>query len=351
MMHPNTDMVRGGRVRCGPFDIEELAEISGAECYRGKNNNTRPFKDVASLERAQREEVSFLSNRHYLNVLQQSQAGLVVMSPSFKDKMPDHMCALLTKDPYLAWARIVGKFYPRPAVKPFRHPTASIDPQAIVDPQTSIGAYVVIEKNAHIEAGVSIGAHSFVGQDVTIGRGSFIAQHVTLNHCCLGKHVKILPGTRIGQEGFGFASSSDGFETIPQLGGVTLGDDVEIGANCTIDRGSLNDTVIGRGTRIDNLVQIGHNVQMGNYCIVVSQAGISGSTVLEDNVVMAAQAGLVGHIRIGAGARIGAQCGVMSDVAPREDVIGSPAMPFREFFRNVAYLRKITKASHAPKDH
>ncbi|GBR50086.1 UDP-3-O-[3-hydroxymyristoyl] glucosamine N-acyltransferase [Neokomagataea thailandica NBRC 106555] len=152
----------------------------------------------------------------------------------------------------------------------------------------------------------------------------------------------MFPGARIGQDGFGFAVGPAGFETVPQLGLVVLEDGVEIGANSTIDRGSMKDTVIGAGTRIDNLVQIGHNARLGRCCIVVSQAGISGSTELGDFVTIAAQAGLIGHIKIGDKARVGAQCGVMSDVEAGADVIGSPAMPFREFFRNVATLRKLS---------
>ena len=155
--------------------------------------------------------------------------------------------------------------------------------------------------------------------------------------------MTLLPGARIGQDGFGFAVSEQGFVTVPQLGRVVIEDDVEVGANATIDRGSVQDTVIGAGSRLDNLVMIGHNVKLGRCCIVVSQAGISGSTELEDFVTIAAQAGLIGHIRIGRKARVGAQAGVMSDVASDADVIGSPAMPFREFFRNVATLRRLSR--------
>ena len=178
---------------------------------------------------------------------------------------------------------------------------------------------------------------------MTVGAGCRIGAHVSLSHALLGDRVTLFPGARIGQDGFGFAVSEQGFVTVPQLGRVVIEDDVEVGANATIDRGSAQDTVIGAGSRLDNLVQIGHNVKLGRCCIVVSQAGISGSTELEDFVTIAAQAGLIGHIRIGRKARVGAQAGVMSAVASDADVIGSPAMPFREFFRNVATLRRLSR--------
>ena len=153
----------------------------------------------------------------------------------------------------------------------------------------------------------------------------------------------MFPGARIGQDGFGFAITAEGFVSVPQLGRVVLEDDVEIGANTTIDRGALHDTVIGAGSRLDNLVQIGHNVRLGRGCVIVSQVGISGSTILEDHVMVGGQAGLTGHLRIGRRARIGAQAGVMADVPAGADVVGSPAQPVREFFRHVAVLRRLAR--------
>jgi UDP-3-O-[3-hydroxymyristoyl] glucosamine N-acyltransferase len=165
----------------------------------------------------------------------------------------------------------------------------------------------------------------------------------SVTHALLGNRVYVYPGARIGQEGFGFAITPQGFLTVPQLGRVILEDDVEIGANSTVDRGAALDTVIGAGSRVDNLIQLGHNVRMGKGCVLAAQSGISGSTVLEDYVQIGAQAGLTGHLRIGARARIGAQAGVMSDVDAGVDVLGSPAMPMREFFRNVAVLRRLAR--------
>ena len=165
----------------------------------------------------------------------------------------------------------------------------------------------------------------------------------SLSHALLGDRVYIYPGARIGQEGFGFASVASGFLTVPQLGRVILEDDVEVGANTTIDRGSAQDTVIGAGSRLDNLVQIGHNVVLGRCCVIVAQVGISGSTVLEDFIRVGGQAAMAGHLRIGRGAQIGAQSGVISDVPAGAAVLGSPAQPKRDFFRQVATIRQLAR--------
>jgi len=178
---------------------------------------------------------------------------------------------------------------------------------------------------------------------VVLGRDCRIGPHVSLSHALLGARVYVYPGARIGQEGFGFASTKDGFLSVPQLGCVVLEDDVEVGANTTIDRGSSRDTVIGAGSRLDNLVQIAHNVVVGRCCVVVAQVGISGSTVLEDFVRVGGQAGVAGHLRVGQAAEIGAQAGVMSDLDPGVKVLGSPAQPIKDFFRQIATLTRMAK--------
>jgi UDP-3-O-[3-hydroxymyristoyl] glucosamine N-acyltransferase len=169
-----------------------------------------------------------------------------------------------------------------------------------------------------------------------------------VSHSLVGDRVYIYPGVRIGQDGFGFAITPEGFQTVPQLGRVLIEDDVEIGANSAVDRGTLEDTVIGAGTRIDNLVQIGHNVRIGKACVIVAQAGISGSSVLEDQVVLAGQVGVAGHLRIGAGSRIGAKSGVMADVPPRSDLAGAPAQPVKTFFKEVATIRRWVRDGGIP---
>jgi UDP-3-O-[3-hydroxymyristoyl] glucosamine N-acyltransferase len=187
-----------------------------------------------------------------------------------------------------------------------------------------------------------------IGDGVQIGWDVRIGSHASVSHALIGDRVYIYPGARIGQDGFGFAVTPSGFQTVPQLGRVLIDDDVEVGANTTIDRGTLEDTVIGAGTRIDNLVQIGHNVRIGRACVIVAQVGISGSTVLEDQVVLAGQAGVAGHLRIGAGSRIGAKAGVMADVPPRSEMVGAPAQPVKTFFKETATIRRWIREGGIP---
>ncbi|OUJ10121.1 UDP-3-O-(3-hydroxymyristoyl)glucosamine N-acyltransferase [Acetobacter sp. DsW_059] len=333
-------------LRSGPFDAQAVAQAAQATFVPPADGRALPaegFKGIAPLQSAGSDEISFLDNRRYATLLENTSAGLVIVAPAFADKVPPHCAALITSEPYLAWSRVARMFHPRHPARAGVHPSACVASTADIHPTCEVGPFAMIGENVKIGAGSVIGAHTVIEQSVTLGEECRIGGHVTLSHVVVGDRVIILPGARIGQDGFGFAVGPQGFETVPQLGLVVLGNDVEIGANTTIDRGSVNNTVIGAGSRLDNLVQIGHNVQMGRCCIVVAQAGISGSTILEDFVTIAAQAGLIGHIRIGEKARVGAQCGVMSDVKSKADVIGSPAMPFKEFFQNVAVLRRIAK--------
>ena len=198
------------------------------------------------------------------------------------------------------------------------HPSAVVGAGATIDPSAEIGPLAVIGEGAEIGPRCRIGALAVIGPGVVLGPDCRIGAHASLSHALLGARVYVYPGARIGQEGFGFAIGAEGFLSVPQLCRVILEDDVEVGANATIDRGSLQDTVIGAGSRLDNLVQIGHNVRLGRGCVIVAQAGISGSTILEDHVMMGPQAGLTGHLRIGRMAKIGAQAGVMADVDRRD---------------------------------
>jgi UDP-3-O-[3-hydroxymyristoyl] glucosamine N-acyltransferase len=249
--------------------------------------------------------------------------------------------AIRTSQPYLAWARVAALFHPAPPVRAGIHPSAVVDPAAQVDPSAEIGPLVVVEAGAEIGPRCRIGALSVIGAGVVLGADCRVGSGVSVSHAMLGARVYLYPGCRVGQEGFGFATGPDGFLTVPQLGRVLIGDDVEVGANSTIDRGSSQDTVIGAGTRIDNLVQIGHNVRLGRCCVIVAQAGISGSAVLGDFVQFGGQAGITGHLTVGDGARIGAKSGVMEDVPAKAEWVGAPAMPARQFFREYATMRKI----------
>ena len=301
---------------------------------------------IAPLQLAGPMHVSFIDNRRYVDALAATQAGAVIVHPDLVDRVPPTAIAIETTEPYVAWARVAALFHPPPPIRPGIHPSAVVAEGAVLNPTAEIGPLAVIGARAVIGPRCRIGAGAVIGEAVSMGPDCRVGPLASISHAVMGARVYVYAGARVGQEGFGFATTPTGFLTVPQLGRVLLEDDVEVGANSTVDRGSAADTVIGAGSRLDNLVQIGHNVQMGRCCVVVAQAGISGSTVLEDFVVIAAQAGLTGHLRIGHKARIGAQAGVMSDVGAGLDVIGSPSQPIREFFRGVATLRKLSRARH-----
>ncbi len=326
--------------RSGPHPVAAVAAACGAPAPA----TARMLRGVAPLQTAGPDDVSFLDNRRYAPALEQTRAGAVIVHPALAARVPPTALALVTTEPYVGWARVAALFHPAPPPRPGVHPLALVEPGAEVHPTAEIGPFAVIAAGARIGPGCRIGPAAVIGEGVAIGAACRVGAHASISHALLGERVFIYPGARIGQEGFGFATTAAGFVTVPQLGRVVIEDDVEIGANSTVDRGSAQDTVIGAGSRLDNLVQIGHNVRLGRCCVIVSQAGISGSTVLEDFVMAGGQAGLTGHLHIGRRARIGAQAGVMADVPAGADVVGSPSMPVREFFRQVATLRRLAAA-------
>jgi UDP-3-O-[3-hydroxymyristoyl] glucosamine N-acyltransferase len=325
--------------RSGPYSLAVVASTA-----RGIADELELLLEgVAPLQTAGPHEVSFLDNRRYASALDQTLAGAVIVHPEMAARVPAETVAILSSEPYAAWARVAALFHPASPLSPGIHSSAIVAEGALVDRSAEVGPLSVIETGAEIGPRCRIGPCAVIGSGVIIGRDCRIGAHASLSHALLGARVYVYPGARIGQEGFGFASVKDGFLSVPQLGRVILEDDVEVGANTTIDRGSSRDTVIGAGSRLDNLVQIGHNVVLGRCCVIVAQVGISGSTRLEDFVRVGGQAGMAGHLRIGQGAEIGAQAGIISDVAPGAKVLGSPAQPIKDFFRQMAKLKNMTK--------
>jgi UDP-3-O-[3-hydroxymyristoyl] glucosamine N-acyltransferase len=328
----------------GPFTLKQLAEIARADIASGADPQ-KAYADVAALDAAGPEDVSFLDNKRYVPAFSASKAGACLVDPALSGKAPQGMALLLTKEPYHAYGRIAAAFYPAEKM------VTRVAPQAVIDPSAKLGADCRIDAGAVIGAGAELGArchvaaNAVVGRAVVLGDDCAVGPGASLIFCLVGSRVVIHAGVRIGQDGFGFALGPGGHTKIPQLGRVVIGDDVEIGANTTIDRGAGPDTVIGAGTRIDNLVQIAHNVRIGRNCVIVSQVGISGSTQVGDFVIMGGQAGLTGHLSIGSGARIAAQSGVMRDVEKGQTVAGSPASPAREHWRQIASLSALAKKS------
>ena len=325
--------------RSGPHGLAAVVAAAGGRAIE----SARMFVGVAPLQAAGPDDVSFLDNRRYVQALDATLAGAVIVTPDLLDRVPVGTVAIVTTTVSEGWARVAELFHPRPPTRPGIHRTATVSEDAKVDPTAEIGAYALIEAGAEIGENCRIGPYVSVGAGVTIGRDARIGAHVSLSHAHLGCRVTLFPGARIGQEGFGFASTATGFLSIPQLGRAIIGDDVEIGANSTVDRGSTGDTIIGAGTRLDNLVQIGHNVRIGRCCVIVAQAGIAGSTVLEDFVQVGGQAAITGHLHIGKAARIGGQAGVIGDVPAGAILMGTPAQPRKAFFRQVATLKRLTR--------
>lgn len=330
----------------GPFTLEELAAASGATLVKPSEGGIR-FRDVAPLDQAGAEDFSFLDNRKYLDAFRVSRAGGAVIHPDLADKAPPGMALLLSKDPYRAYAKIARTFYPPPPLVSGIAPTASVGEAAVLGEGCQVDAGAVIGAGVQIGSRCHIGANAVIGRGVVLGDDCVVGAGACLQCCLVGSRTTIYTGARIGQDGFGFAMGLQGHLRVPQLGRVIVGSDVEVGANTTIDRGAGPDTIIGDGCMIDNLVQIGHNVQMGRGCVIVAQVGISGSTKLGDFVSIGGQGGLTGHLSIGSGAKIAAQSGVFRDVGAGESVMGSPAMPARMFMRQVAMINKFLKRDRA----
>lgn len=324
------------------YTLQEIAEKTGA-AIKPESNTGRQIQDVAPLKVATAADVSFLDNRKYKADFLETKAGACFVTADMAENAPSGLICLITPSPYKAYALTAQLFYPE------ARPEARISAAANIHPTAKLGEGCLIEEGAVIAEGVEIGSSCWlepgvvVQRNVRIGNNCHIGAGATLSHCMLGDYVRLYPGVRVGQDGFGFAIDRAGHVKVPQLGRVIIGDHVEIGANTTIDRGAGPDTVIGNGTWIDNLVQIGHNVVIGKGCIIVAQVGISGSTHIGDYVAIGGQAGFAGHLKIGQGARIAAQAGVMNDIPPGEEHMGSPSFPKNQFLRQIATLNRLIK--------
>lgn len=321
----------------GPHDVSEIAHLVGAPVPE----RCITLRGVAGLHGAGPEDLAFIGHARHVPALLETRAGAVIVAPDLLGQVPPDTIALVTRNPYLGWARAAGLFHPAAQARAGAHPASFVHPDAVIHPTAEIGPMAVVEAGAEVGAGCLVGPGAVVGAGVVLGEGCRIGANASLSHAILGARVYIYPGARIGQEGFGFAISDAGFQTVPQLGRVLIGDDVEIGANSTVDRGSTRDTVIGAGTRLDNGVQIGHNVQVGRCCAFAAHVAISGSVEVGDYVQMGGQVGMSEHLRIGNGVRIGAQAGVIGDLEDKAVVLGSPAQPIRSFFRQVATLKRL----------
>ena len=324
--------------------VAEIASLSGAEPSDPSDTvKNTVIEDIAPLDKAGPGQLSFLDNIRYREGFKNTKASACFVSPELAGEAPEGLIPLITKTPYKAYALTAQAFYPDSRPDPSLAESARIDGLASLGMGCVVGECAVIGSGAEIGDNCWIEAGVVIGDNVKLGDGCRVGANATISHSVIGDNVRIYPGARIGQDGFGFAIDPAGHVKVPQLGRVIIEDSVEIGANSCIDRGAGPDTVIGRGTWIDNLVQIGHNVRIGKGCVIVSQVGISGSTVIEDYAVLAGQVGVAGHLRIGMGARIAAQSGIMRDVPPGEEQMGYPAVPIKQFMRQTATISRLTK--------
>lgn len=332
-----------------PITLKELADKIGAT-LSDESAYTKLISDVGALDSAGADSVSFLDNKKYVASLQSTSAGAVILEEAYLDRLPEGVVGLVTASPYLAYAFASSYFYPQPPVVAAINKTASIDKTAKIGDGCRIDAGVCIGPNVEIGEGCHIAANTVIERGVRIGPHSRIGPGAYLSFCFVGSHANIHPGAKIGTRGFGFAIGPDGAVDMPQLGRVVIGDFVEIGANTTVDRGAAGDTEIGSGCKIDNLVQIAHNVKLGKGCILAAMTGIAGSTVLEDFVVCGAQSGIVGHIRIGKGSQLAGKAGVTQSLPPGSKVGGHPALPLNQWLRSHAILKKLLKPKEPKKN-
>lgn len=303
--------------------------------------------DIATLDRAGPSDIVFFDNLKYASQLPMTQAAACFIGKRGAPGLPASVIRLRAKDPYRAFVLVAralyeaslqpGSWFGGEGIAPgaMVHPLARLETGVIVDPGAVIGPH------AEIGSGTVIGPNATIGPSVRIGRDCAIGAGVSLQHSLIGNRVVIHPGCRIGQDGFGYVPGAAGHMKVPQIGRVIIQDMVEIGANTTIDRGAVRDTMIGEGTKIDNLVQIGHNAMIGRHCIIVSQCAVAGSAVLEDGVVLGARAGVNNHAIVGAGAQIAGTSVVNGDVPAGARYGGTPAKPVKQWFREVLAVEKL----------
>jgi UDP-3-O-[3-hydroxymyristoyl] glucosamine N-acyltransferase len=318
---------------------EAIAALISGELI---GDGTAVVSGVAPLDRADENELSILSSAKYAPMLASTRAGVVLIDPEFRDVAGKPRARIIVKQPLEKLLSLLPRLYPESAPSPGVAATARIGKGALMGARVSVGEYVVIGAAARLADGVTIGAHSVIGEGAVIGEGSRIWPSVTIYPGAeIGARTIVHSGARIGCDGFGYVFRDGAHNKIPHVGRCIIGDDVEIGANTAIDRGSIDDTVIGNGTKIDNLVHIAHNVRIGEKCLLMAQVGIAGSVTVGDGAILAGQAGIGGHLTIGPGARIAAQAGVFGDIPAGESWSGYPARPHKESLRASAALLKL----------
>jgi UDP-3-O-[3-hydroxymyristoyl] glucosamine N-acyltransferase len=322
----------------------KASEIAGVVGGTWEGGSDPELTGVAPLERAGPTDLSFLAHPRYQSYVDASRAAAILVTSALADRTPSHLPRIVVADVHRALADLLPRLYPPPVQKAGIHATAVVGRSVVIGEGVSVGPYAVIGDRTVIGNRARIGAHVVVGDDCDVGEDVVLHPHVTLYpRVALGARSILHTGVRAGVDGFGYAFTGTGHRKVPQVGRCVIGTDVEIGANTTIDRGSIGTTEIGNGVKIDNLVHIAHNVRIGDLSIIVAQVGIAGSTTIGKGVTLAGQAGVPGHTTIGDGATIAAQAGVFGDVPPGETWSGYPARPHREALRSQAGLARLPR--------
>lgn len=332
--------------RATDLSVAEIAALTGAEPCGGADLSRR-LTGIAPIDQAGAGDLSFVSEARFAASLKRTQAGAVLTSERFMRHAPEGVAMLLIRRPYDAFVAVARRIYSG-ALRPTSvFDTQGVSPGAMVHPSArlagnvTVDPFAVIGPSASIGAGTLIGAHAVIGPGVRIGGDCTIGANCTVTHAHVGDRVIIHSGCDIGQDGFGYVLSAGGHTKVPQIGRVVIHDDVEIGSGTRIDRGGIRDTVIGEGSKIDNLCQIGHNCVVGRHCIIVAQSGLSGSVTLEDSVVLGPRTGIIPHITVGRGAITAARSTVYENVPAREFWGGFPAKPKRQWLREVVALEQL----------
>jgi UDP-3-O-[3-hydroxymyristoyl] glucosamine N-acyltransferase len=328
--------------REGPFTLAVLAQKIGAELAQPERGS-QIVRDIADLEQAGQDDIAVFCTVSHAGAFAKSHAGVIVTSKKLGDYPYNGSALLLSADPRLAFAELGRIFYPAGAPKSFVHPRATLAATASIGANTAIAAGAVIGEHVVIGAGSRIGANTVIEDHVAIGSEAVIGANCSISHALIGDAVNISSNVSIGGEGFGFVPGPKGPVRLSHVGLVVIGNQVQIGSNCAIDRGALSNTVIGDMTALDNLVQIAHNVRIGKGCVFAGQAGVAGSAVIGDYVMVGGAVSISDHVTVGDGAKIAGKSGVMRDVAKGETVAGYPAMPIRQWHRQTSALAKLAQ--------
>jgi UDP-3-O-[3-hydroxymyristoyl] glucosamine N-acyltransferase len=330
------------------LSLDEIVALTGATAPV-EVARARHIVNVAPLDRAGPSDIAFFDSKRFSGMAAATHAGVCLTSAALAKELPARVIALVVSQPFRAFVTVARALFPqslRPSslVAAGSVAGAHIDASARMENDVTVEPAAVIGPRTEIGSGTVIGAAAVIGTDVRIGRDCSIGAGAVLSNCLVGDRVIIHPGCKIGQDGFGFVMSGNGHLKVPQVGRVIIQDDVEIGAGTTIDRGGIRDTVIGEGTKIDNLVQVGHNVSIGRHCIVVAHTGISGSSTLEDFVVLGARVGINNDVTVGEGAQIAAISNVNGNVPPGARWGGTPAKPVKQWFREIMAIERLARA-------